>query len=209
MLEVSALCCMRGEREIFRDMSFVLADGAWIHIRGENGAGKTTLLKALTGLLRPASGSVAWNGIPLHESRDDFHRDLLYLGHANGIKDDLDAAENLMLAGSIVDAPTAAEITLAMRELGLNPSNRTPVRSLSQGQKRRVALSRLALGRTKLWILDEPFAALDTAAVASVCRLMDRHLDRGGALVLTSHQEVPLGGRGTEVWIGTPQENNP
>ena len=209
MLEVSALCCMRGEREIFRDMSFVLADGAWIHIRGENGAGKTTLLKALTGLLRPASGSDAWNGIPLHESRDDFHRDLLYLGHANGLKDDLDAAENLMLAGSIVDAPTAAEITLAMRDLGLNPSNRTPVRSLSQGQKRRVALSRLALGRTKLWILDEPFAALDTAAVASVSRLMNRHLDRGGALVLTSHQEVPLGSRGTEVWIGTPQENNP
>ena len=102
MLEVSALCCTRGEREIFRNVSFALADGAWIHVRGENGAGKTTLLKALTGLLRPASGSVAWNGIPLHESGDDFHRDLLYLGHANGMKDDLDAAENLMITKGLI-----------------------------------------------------------------------------------------------------------
>jgi heme exporter protein A len=209
MLEVSALCCTRGEREIFRNVSFALADGAWIHVRGENGAGKTTLLKALTGLLRPASGSVAWNGIPLHESGDDFHRDLLYLGHANGMKDDLDAAENLMITGAVAGAPTTAEIALAMRELGLNPLNRRPVRSLSQGQKRRVALSRLALGRTRLWILDEPFAALDTTAVASVARLMDRHLERGGTLVLTSHQEIPLAIAGAELWIGAPREHNP
>jgi heme exporter protein A len=209
MLEVSALCCMRGEREIFRDVNFVLAGGEWIHVRGENGAGKTTLLRTLTGLLQPASGSVAWNGIPLHESLDDFHRDLLYLGHANGIKDDLNAAENLMMAGSIANAPATAEIARAMRSLGLNPQNGTPVRSLSQGQKRRVALSRLAFGRSKLWILDEPFAALDAAAVTSVAGLVDCHLERGGSLVLTSHQDVPIGRQGSEVWVGSSQKKKP
>lgn len=202
MLEVTALCCMRGEREVFRDLGFSLAPGRWMHVRGENGAGKTTLLKALTGLLRPASGSVAWNGRPLHACREEYHRDLLYLGHANGIKDDLSAAENLSVAGAIADAPSPGDVAQAMRALGLDPRNARPVRSLSQGQKRRVALARLALGRSKLWILDEPFAALDGAAIAAVAGLIDRHLDRGGSLVLTSHQDVPLATQGAQLRIG-------
>jgi heme exporter protein A len=204
MLEVSALCCMRGEREVFRDVTFSLAPGQWIHVRGENGAGKTTLLKALTGLLRPSSGTVRWNSKALETVREEYHHDLFYLGHANGIKDDLDAAENLRAACAIAGATPAPGIGDALRSLGLNPMDQTPVRSLSQGQKRRVALARLALVEAKLWILDEPFAALDAGAVTAVVNLMDRHLDRGGALVLTSHQATPLTRGGTDVWIGAP-----
>jgi heme exporter protein A len=201
MLLVSALCCMRGEREVFRDVTFSLAQGQWIHVRGENGAGKTTLLKALTGLLRPEQGTVTWNGQAIETVREDYHHDLFYLGHANGMKDDLDAAENLRAACAIAGTTKVPDIAAALRSLGLNPQNKTPVRSLSQGQKRRVALARLALAEAKLWILDEPFAALDAGAVTTVVNLMDRHLDQGGALVLTSHQATPLTRGGTDVWI--------
>lgn len=202
MLEVSALCCQRGERDVFRDVTFTVAAGEWVQVRGENGAGKTTLLKALTGLLRPTAGTVTWKGQPIDADRDEFHRALCYLGHANGIKDDLDASENLHAACAVAGAPSNQEIEKALRTLGLDPWNKTPVRTLSQGQKRRVALARLALVDAKLWILDEPFAALDPGAVTSVTSLMDRHLDQGGALVLTSHQPATLSRGGKELWIG-------
>lgn len=202
MLEVSTLCCLRGEREVFRDVTFAVGPGAWLHVRGENGAGKTTLLRAVTGLLRPTAGTITWNGKTLHALGEDYHRTILYLGHSNGIKDDLDALENLRSAHAIADPASGATVIDAMRALGLDPANTTPIRSLSQGQKRRVALARLALGDAMLWILDEPFAALDSGAISSVLLLMDRHLKQGGTLVLTSHQPVPLAGLGTEVWIG-------
>ena len=202
MLEVSTLCCLRGEREVFRDVTFSVGSGQWVHVRGENGAGKTTLLRALTGLLRPTAGTIAWNGQTLHALGEEYHRSILYLGHANGIKDDLDAQENLRAVQAIADSSSEVQVTDAMRALGLDPANTTPIRALSQGQKRRVALARLALGDARLWILDEPFAALDTGAISSVLALMDRHLKKGGALVLTRHQTVALTQPGTEVWIG-------
>lgn len=202
MLEVSALCCTRGEREIFRDLSFSVSAGECVHVRGENGAGKTTLLKALCGLLRPLSGAVTWQGQPLGEIRDDYHRALAYLGHATALKDDMDASENLMAACAVADAPPVRPIGEALRMLGLNPSNNNPVRTLSQGQKRRAGLARLALSPAKLWILDEPLAALDTGAVTSILGLLDFHLDQGGSLVLTSHQPVELTHPVREVWIG-------
>ena len=161
MLEVSTLCCLRGEREVFRDVTFSVGSGQWVHVRGENGAGKTTLLRALTGLLRPTAGTIAWNGQTLHALGEEYHRSILYLGHANGIKDDLDAQENLRAVQAIADSSSEVQVTDAMRALGLDPANTTPIRALSQGQKRRVALARLALGDARLWILDEPFAALD------------------------------------------------
>ena len=192
MLQVTALCCVRGEREIIRDLTFSVGAGQWAHIRGENGAGKTTLLKALTGLMRPASGTVTWNGQQIDRNRDDYHRALSYLGHANALKDDMDASENLHAACAIADAPPLRPVGDALRLLGLNPGNRSPLRALSQGQKRRVALARLALTPARLWILDEPLAALDTGAMGALCGLMDRHLEDGGTLVLTSHQAVGL-----------------
>ena len=207
MLQVSALCCVRGEREIFHDLSFSVGAGEWVHARGENGAGKTTLLKALCGLLRPAAGAVTWNGQPLGDIRDEYHRALAYLGHATALKDDMDASENLRAACAIADAPPLRGIGEALRMLGLDPSDSAPVRTLSQGQKRRVALARLALTPANLWILDEPLAALDTGAVASVLELLDRHLGQGGSLVLTSHQAVDLSRPAREVWVGSMREN--
>ena len=202
MLEVSALCCVRGEREIFQDLTFSVGPGEWIHVRGENGAGKTTLLKALCGLLRPMKGVVTWMGQPIDQSRDEYHRALAYLGHATALKDDMDASENLLASCAVADAPPVRPIGDALRMLGLNPANRAPVRTHSQGQKRRVGLARLALTPAKLWILDEPLAALDTGAVASILRLLDHHLEQGGSLVLTSHQAVDLTRPVHEVWVG-------
>ena len=207
MLEVLALCCARGEREIFHDVTFSVGAGEWVHVRGENGAGKTTLLKALCGLLRPMAGAVAWNGQRVDQIRDAYHRALAYLGHATALKDDMDASENLRAACAIADAPPVRAIGEALHILGLDPSDRAPVRTLSQGQKRRVALARLALTPAKLWILDEPLAALDAGAVASVLALLDRHLDQGGSLVLTSHQSVVLARSAREVWVGAAREN--
>ena len=132
MLEVNALCCVRGEREIIRNLSFAVGDGQWAHVRGENGAGKTTLLKALTGLLRPASGTVTWNNQPIDKEREDYHRSLAYLGHSNALKDDMDAEENLQIACAIAGAPPVRPVAEALRLLGLNPANRSPMRALSQ-----------------------------------------------------------------------------
>jgi len=206
MLDVSALCCVRGERDIFHDLTFSVGPGEWVHVRGENGAGKTTLLKALCGLLRPMKGAVTWKGQPLDQIRDEYHRALVYLGHATALKDDMNASENLRAACAVADASPVRSIGEALHMLGLPASNNAPVRTLSQGQKRRVGLARLALTSAKLWILDEPLAALDAGAMASVRGLLDHHLEQGGSLVLTSHQAVNLARPAREVWVGAPPE---
>ncbi|MFM9968263.1 MAG: cytochrome c biogenesis heme-transporting ATPase CcmA [Burkholderiales bacterium] len=207
MLQVSALCCLRGEREIFRDLSFSVGPGHWAQVRGQNGAGKTTLLRTLAGLICPASGDITWKGIATSAIRDQYCCNLCFLGHANGIKDDLDCVENLEVWRAIAACKSNTGSDAALRSLGLEPTTR-PTRQLSQGQKRRVALARLALTEAKLWILDEPFAALDDAAIENVAKLMDRHLANGGILVLSSHQPVPLSTPGMDVLIAAQTSGN-
>lgn len=193
MLTVNHLACSRGERTLFRDLSFAVAPGGWLHVQGENGAGKTTLLRTLVGLSPADAGQIHWNGVAVHERGDDFHRALIYLGHQAGLKDELTPLENLQLAlaleGQRVDE---VDVMAALQTMGLQGCEDLPARYLSAGQKRRVLLARLLLRQAALWVMDEPFNALDRAAVDLLGVLLEAHLERGGMAVLTSHQSVPI-----------------
>lgn len=193
MLEVSALCCRRGDRCLFSALDFQLEPGQLLHPRGANGSGKTTLLRALCGLLRPESGQIRWRGEPIERLAEDYFRDFLYLGHLNGIKGDLTGRENLRLATRLAGRRArGAELDAALSRMGLAAIGDLPARMFSQGQKKRLALARLLLSDAPLWILDEPFTALDSDAVALLDALILAHIDGGGLAVLTTHQPLTL-----------------
>ncbi len=195
MLSVTRLSCARGDRTLFADVSFSLAEREWLHVKGQNGAGKTTLLRALVGLAPPQDGEILWRGDKAPS--EAFRRDLIYLGHHAAVKEELTPLENLRLSASIDGASLSERDALAaLIRLGLRGRESLPVRVLSAGQKRRVLLARLLTRPAKLWVLDEAFNALDTAAVALLGELVQAHLDAGGLAVLTSHQPLPVtGGR--------------
>jgi heme exporter protein A len=194
MLSVSALACVRGERRLFADLSFTLAPHTLLAVRGVNGSGKTSLLRMLCGLLSPAAGTIAWNGNDIHSAREEYCAQIAYIGHLNGVKDDLSGLENLQFAARTAGIETSAEsVDAALRQLGLDGFQRLPCKTLSQGQRRRVALARLCLSATRpLWVLDEPFTALDSAALALTQGLLESHLQQGGMVVLTTHQDAPI-----------------
>ena len=189
LLEARAVTCTRGVATLFRDVSFSIAAGEWIALRGANGTGKTTLLRCIAGLTRPDSGDVMWNGEATRGDAAAFHGELLYAGHAAGIKDDLSAEENLrdalQLRGAAVDAQA---VRAALAEAGLDKRRHLPARRLSAGQRRRIGLARLALDPASVWALDEPLTALDDEGQRHFTGLLQRHLARGGiALVATHH----------------------
>lgn len=203
MLTVAHLACTRGERRLFHDVSFSLAPGEWLHLEGENGAGKTSLLRILCGLLSPESGEICWNGARVDEGDDAYRRELLYFGHAGAIKDDLTALENLCIAAALGGRHLAEEEAVtALRRIGLRGREDLPTRVLSQGQKRRVALARLITSPARLWVLDEPFVALDVRAIELLCTIIGDHLQRGGMALFTSHQAVDLGPGGRRLRLG-------
>ena len=196
--ELSGLSCERGGRILFSSVSRQLQPGDLLRVQGANGAGKTSLLRMLCGLLEPTHGQVLWQGRAISALREEFSRNLIYLGHAAALKDDLSPLENLQAAcllGGWRVSPTEAR--RALDSAGLRGHQHTPVRRLSQGQRRRSALARLALAppppcEARLWVLDEPFNALDSAATAWLVGLIKTHLERAGMVVLTSHQGVSL-----------------
>lgn len=194
MLEVSNLKCVRGERPLFDGVGFRLESGKLLYLRGANGAGKTSLLRILCGLSPAESGQILWNGVLIAEQADVYRQDLFYLGHHNALQEALTVNENLSfyatLAGVVPDDTKTAD---ALARLGLRGCQHRLVRHLSQGQKRRVALSRLMLNRARLWVLDEPFVALDQVAIQLLADLVADHLAKGGLAVLTSHQHVDIG----------------
>jgi heme exporter protein A len=194
MLEARDLAATRGDRMLFRGLAFALAPGGLLRVTGANGRGKTTLLRALCGLLLPAAGDVRWKGESIRTLREEYWSELLYIGHANALKDDLTAAENLAFSGGIAGRAVSREaVQAALGRFGLEGREGLPVRALSQGQRRRAALARLAVGATQpLWILDEPFAALDAAGMELVLSLAGAHLARGGMVVLTTHQDARI-----------------
>jgi heme exporter protein A len=194
VLEAVGLDCVRGSRYLFRGLSFELAAGEMLWVQGPNGSGKTSLLRLLCGLLRPEAGTVRWKGADVRAGRESFYADLLYAGHAAGIKDDLTGPENVRysLAHAGVGA-SSDDAASALKAFGLDGRGQMPSRWLSQGQKRRVGLARLALASDKsLWVLDEPFTALDAQAVQLVQAMLAQHLSRDGIVVFTSHQEVDV-----------------
>ncbi len=187
MLEARELLCERDERTLFSGLSFTLNAGEWVQITGSNGAGKTTLLRLLTGLSRPDAGDVLWQGQPLHQVRDSYHQNLLWIGHQPGIKTRLTALENLHFYHRDGDTAQCLE---ALAQAGLAGFEDIPVNQLSAGQQRRVALARLWLTRATLWILDEPFTAIDVNGVDRLTQRMAQHTEQGGIVILTTHQPL-------------------
>jgi heme exporter protein A len=193
VLEVRGLECVRGDHRLFTDLSFSLQGGELLRLRGSNGSGKTSLLRLICGLLEPAAGEVMWKGESIHAQRDEFNAELLYLGHLNGIKSELTGFENLRISNTLRgETPTDDQIYDALGQIGLAGREDLPTQVLSQGQKRRVALARLLLSDAALWVLDEPFTALDVDAVAQLGKLIEAHLQKGRMVVYTTHQEVEM-----------------
>jgi heme exporter protein A len=194
MLEGTDLECVRGDRTLFRGLNFTLPPGELLRVAGENGSGKTSLLRIVCGLSPPAAGEVHWQGESIRRLREDYWKDLVYVGHANALKDDLTAHENLRIGCAIAGLPVASGETLqALEAFGVRGCADLPARVLSQGQRRRVGLAKLAVSRSRpLWILDEPFTALDKAAVEHLQQLIAGQLAAGGAVMLTTHPEVAI-----------------
>ena len=179
---------------LFRGLSLGLGGGELLRIAGANGRGKTSLLRILCGLLAPAGGEVRWKGEPIQPLREEYSRQLVYIGHAPAVKDELTGAENLSIACRLAGRPVSEEKARGALQALSAPADAL-VKKLSQGQRRRVALARLVLSvDVPLWLLDEPFAALDVAAVAVMERLIGEHAARGGMVAFTTHQETRLSG---------------
>ncbi len=189
MLEAADLRCERGGRVLFERLSFRLGAGEFLRVSGANGSGKTSLLRVLCGLLTPSRGNVRWKGEPVAALREEYARQLVYLGHAPAVKGDLTAEENLSIACTLAGVAASRDaVKSALARFAL-PDD-VPVRRLSQGQRRRAALARLALsGGVPLWLLDEPFAALDAEGIERLGALLSGHAEKGGAIVFTTHQD--------------------
>lgn len=188
MLEAQNLECTRGDRVLFRHIDLCVQAGEILRVAGQNGAGKTSLLRILCGLIRPTEGVVRYMGQAVLQDRERLAADLRYVGHLNGLKEDLSAFENLELLVSVADPGGANSLAETLSAWGLAGREHLPVRDLSQGQRRRVALARLNLGSSRLWLLDEPLTALDEHASKRLGDCLRKHLGAGGAVVLTTHQ---------------------
>jgi len=211
MLEAKGVACERGDRILFTNVGFQLSAGELLHVKGVNGSGKTSLLRMLCGLVAPAAGEIRWRGENIRKQKEEYNRELLYIGHQAGIKAELTALENLKLSCALnnawIDDDQAWQ---ALGEIGLRGREELPSKVLSQGQQRRVALARMLVSRAPLWILDEPFTALDVKAVAQLEQVLGAHLQQGGYIVLTTHQDFTLRqGRLRMLQLGPKPEASP
>lgn len=193
MLRVSHLSCSRGNKPLFADVSFALQAGQALHLEGDNGVGKTSLLRIICGLSPADEGEVCWHDKTIQENAAAFRSSLFYLGHGLSLKEELTALENLMSDAAVSGRSlSAAQALGALARMGLRGREHLPLRVMSQGQKRRTALARLLASQAPLWVLDEPFVALDAKAVDGLRGLMAEHVAKGGMVLFTSHQSVAL-----------------
>jgi heme exporter protein A len=188
VLRAEGLAAIRGERLVFRDVSFTLPEGGALILSGRNGAGKSTLLRLLAGLVRPDAGCLLWNGADALADRTEHGGRVALLGHQDALKSALTAAENLAFTAALSGRPVLA----ALADLDLEELAELPARMLSSGQKRRLALARVSLSAAKLWLLDEPTLGLDDPAVERLGGLLARHRDTGGMIVAATHVPLPL-----------------
>lgn len=190
MLEARSLSCVRGDKTLFKDLSFSLEPGRPCQIVGPNGTGKTTLLRALCGLTLPAAGQILWGGQELARVYQEFIATVTYVGHAAGVKLDLTAGENLRFDQELNYSADDIDMASILARLDLRACAHLPCRQLSAGQRRRVALGKLLTRRASVWLLDEPFTSIDQDGIKNLTGMMDYHLASGGALAVATHQPI-------------------
>src|SRR5260370_19310021 len=193
MLEATNLGCVRGDRRLFKGVNFSLAHGTFLQLQGPNGSGKTSLLRIICGLLAQAEGEIRWQGANIRSLGEEYFTSVTYLGHRTGVKDELSALENLRVSNALNGIEiTEDKARAVLRTMGLGGRESLPARFLSEGQRRRVALARLMVCNTTVWLLDEVLASLDRAAIALVRSLIEEHLGNGGMAIIATHQELDL-----------------
>ena len=192
-LSATDLTLFRGERCLFSDLDFALNPGELLLLEGQNGCGKTSLMRAIAGLLEFETGDVYWDGKSVREYRQAFHSEMIWMAHRTGLKLDLTLVENLNFERRL-RASSEADFESVLERLGIQRLKRLPVRSLSAGQQRRVALARMLLSKAKLWFMDEPVTNLDRDGRKLVVQLVNEHLERGGLCVMAAHQDIEIQG---------------
>ena len=197
LLEAKSLLCERDDRILFEELSFAIHAGDITQVEGPNGSGKTTLIRILCGLATAYEGQLFWRGMPMNRCREQFCQQHIYFGHLTGVKAPLSAEENLrwmaQCRGSSLDGlDLERAVNQALAKVGLQGFEDAPVYTLSAGQKRRVALARLFLEPVPLWVLDEPFTAIDKHGVIELESIIEQHAKQGGAVVLTTHHELSI-----------------
>nr|WP_132690844.1 cytochrome c biogenesis heme-transporting ATPase CcmA [Volucribacter psittacicida] len=191
-LELHNLSCQRGEKTLFKQLNLSLKSGDFVQIEGHNGIGKTSLLRVIAGLALAKTGKVRWNQQDILQNREIFYANLLYLGHQAGIKPELTAWENLQFYQKIHQQTLEEErLWQVLQQVGLLGKEDIVAGQLSAGQQKRIALARLWLSKAPLWLLDEPFNAIDKHGVQVLTKLFEQHSQQGGIVILTSHQEIP------------------
>lgn len=192
LLSTSRLFCERGYRTLFRDLEFSLLAGEVVRIAGPNGAGKSTLLKVLSGISTDYEGDIFWREQPIDTCRDDFLRHTCFLGHAKAVKKNLTPAENLRWFQSLYPCKASVSISAALEHVGLAAYEDTLCGQLSAGQQQRVALARLVMSDACLWILDEPFTAIDKDGVKAFEAMIGEFASLGGSVLITTHHDLNL-----------------
>lgn len=192
-LEIDGIGCVRGDRRLFSDISFVLSPGSCVQLTGANGSGKTSLLRIICGLMEPEEGEIRWQGANIRTLGEEYFTAITYIGHRNGVKEELTSIENLRIsAGLAGNNLSRAKARETLGEMGLGGRENLAARLLSEGQRRRSALARLMICNTAIWILDEVLTSLDKAAVGFMTSIVAKHLDNGGIAVVATHQELVL-----------------
>lgn len=184
---------MRGDRRLFREVGFSITPGTLLQVTGPNGSGKTSLLRIIAGLMTAENGEIRWQGTNVRSLGEDYFRDLTYIGHRNGVKEELSSLENLRVASGLAGVEVGRdEAIAALKKLGLGGREHLPTRFLSEGQRRRSALARLLTTTATLWVLDEVLASLDSAAAVLIESVIGDHLNKGGMAIVATHQELHI-----------------
>jgi len=194
LFEVKMLECVRQDVILFQDVNFELQAGELLQIDGVNGSGKSSLLRILAGLMQANAGHIKWRGQEISKCRYEYQREISYIGHLNGVKDALTALENLQAMKTLAGSKSDMALSDVLTQIELTGMDDVPLNRMSAGQKRRIALTRLLVTKTRIWLLDEPFTSLDSSGKSVIEQLIVEHCDRGGIIIFSTHQPIEIEG---------------